>query len=258
MEQQRYKVLIAEDDIHQVSLLRKYLEEMDLFVVSCVSSGIRLIEETKLHKPDIILLDIGLKKMDGITAFKEVLQSGIHPQIIFVTGSISPKHLLAGFEFESVDYITKPVNENRFKRAINKAKELIYAKKLIDAEVAEAINWVVLKQNYRDVTVAENQIIFVEKDKQYRNRYIVHLKDGTTVETSTHLKEIKEMCSPNLVYSHRSYLINILYITAIQPDGMFTKNYNVSLDYTSEKVPLTKKNYMDASDLFLKFRTQST
>lgn len=62
MEQQRYKVLIAEDDIHQVSLLRKYLEEMDLFVVSCVSSGIRLIEETKLHKPDIILLDIGLKK----------------------------------------------------------------------------------------------------------------------------------------------------------------------------------------------------
>ncbi|WP_433709016.1 LytR/AlgR family response regulator transcription factor [Paenibacillus illinoisensis] len=257
MEQQRYKVLIAEDDLRQMSLLKKYLEEMDLIIVSCVSSGIRLIEETKFHKPDIVLLDIGLKKMDGITAFKEVLHTGIQPQIIFVTGSIRPEHLLAGFEFESVDYITKPVNENRFKKAVNRAKERIYAKKLIDAEVAEAINWVVLKQNYRDVTIAENQIIFVEKDKHHRNKYIVHLKDGTVVETSTQLKEIKEMCSPNLVYSHRSYLINILYITAIQPDGMFPKNYNVSLDYTSEKVPLTKKNYIDAGDLFLKFRTNN-
>lgn len=258
MEQQRYKVIIAEDDIHQMSLLNRFITDTDLVVVSTVSSGIRLIEEVKIHKPDIILLDIGLKKLDGISAIKKIYAAGIHPQMIFVTGSLSPEHLLAGFEFDSVDYITKPINENRFKRALKKAKEQIHAKKLLDAEVQESINWVLLKQNYRDVTVAENQIVYVEKDKLLRNRFYVHLKDGSVVETSTQLKEIKEMCSDNLVYSHRSYLVNVLYIIAIQPDGHITKNYNISLSFTENKVPLTKKNYNEAAEIFSKFRTQTT
>jgi DNA-binding LytR/AlgR family response regulator len=258
MEQQRYKVLIAEDDFHQMSLLKRCATEMDLVIVSTVSSGIRLIEETKLHKPDIILLDIGLKKLDGISAIKEIHAAGLYPQMIFVSGSLNPEHLLAGFELESVDYITKPINENRFKKAIHKAKEQIHARILLDADNQETINWVVLKQNYRDVTVAENQIIYVEKDKLFRNKYIVHLKDGTIVETSTQLKEIKEMCSDNLVHSHRSYLVNVLYITAIQPDGHINKSYNISLSHTPDKVPLTKKNYNEAAEVFAKFRTQFT
>ncbi|RRJ54818.1 DNA-binding response regulator [Paenibacillus oralis] len=258
MEQQGYKVLIAEDDIHQMSLLKKIINDMDLVIVSTVSSGIRLIEETKQHKPDIILLDIRLKKLDGISGIKEIHAAGLHPQVIFVTGSLKPEHLLAGFEFESVDYITKPINEIRLKKAINKAKDQIHAKKLLDADVQESIHWVILKQNYRDVTVAENQIIYVEKDKLHRNKYIVHLKDGTLLETSTQLKEIKEMCSDNLVYSHRSYLVNALYIAAIQPDGHISKSYTISLEHTSDKVPLTKKNINEASDVFLKFRAQLT
>jgi two-component system response regulator LytT len=259
VEQQRYKVIIAEDDIHQMSLLKMYASELGLVVVSTVSSGVRLVEEAKIHKPDIVLLDIGLKKKDGITAFKEILEAGIHPELIFVTGSLDPQHILAGFEFDSVDYLTKPVQEARFNRAIKKAKEAIYAKKLLQAAVEpENIKWVVLKQNYRDVTIAENQIIFVAKDKLARNKYNVHLKDRTILETSTQLKDIKEMCSDNLVYSHRSYLVNVLYITSIQPDGLFSKNYNISLEYTDEKVPLTKKNYLEASDVFSKFRAQHT
>lgn len=258
MGQQRYKVIIAEDDFHQISLLEKFSSDMDLVIVSTVSSGIRLIEEVKLHKPDIILLDIGLKKLDGISAIKEIHAAGLYPQMIFVTGSLRPEHLLAGFELDSVDYCTKPINENRFKKAINKAKEQIHAKKLLDAEIQESIHWVVLKQNYRDVTVAENQIVFVEKDRLHRNKYNVHLKDGTIVETSTQLKEIKEMCSDNLVYSHRSYLVNVLYITAIQPDGHITKSYNISLSHTSNKIPLTKKNYIEAAEIFSKYRAQYT
>lgn len=256
LDKQRYKVLIAEDDIHQMSLLKLYASEMDLIIVSTVSSGMRLIEEAKIHKPDIVLLDIGLKKKDGITAYKEILEAGILPQLIFVTGSLSPQHLLAGFEFNSIDYLTKPINETRFKKAIVKAKEVIHAKKLLHADVeSEKINWVVLKQNYRDVTIAENQIIFVAKDKMVRNKYSVYLKDGTVVETSTQLKEIKENCSDNLVYPHRSYLVNVLYIASILPDGQFLKNYKISLEYTIEKVPLTKKNYHDSSEVFAKFRT---
>lgn len=258
MEQQRYKVIIAEDDMHQMSLLKKFTTEMDLVIVSTVSSGVRLIEEARLHKPDIILLDIGLKKLDGISAIKEIHGAGVYPQMIFVTGSLNPEHLLAGFEFESVDYITKPVNEKRLKKAIHKAKDYIHARKLLDANVQESIHWVIVKQNYRDVTIAENQIIYVEKDKLQRNKYNVHLKDGTVIETSTQLKEIKGMSSENLVYSHRSYLVNVLYITAIQPDGLFSKSYIISLSNTSDKVPLTKKYYVEAMDVFMKFYTQLT
>lgn len=256
MERQKYKVLIAEDDIHQMSLLKMYASEMDLIVVSTVSSGVRLVEEAKIHKPDILLLDIGLKKMDGITAYKKILESGIRPELIFVTGSLDPKHLLAGFELDSVDYLTKPVQKQRFERAINKAKEAIYTKKLLSVVEPDNINWVVLKQNYRDVTIAENQIVFVAKNKLSRNKYNVHLKDRTVLETSTQLKEIKEMCSDNLVYSHRSYLVNVLYIVSIQPDGLFSRGYNITLEHTDQKIPLTKKNYLEASEVFSRFRAQ--
>lgn len=256
MNEQRYKVVIAEDDIHQLSLLKNYASEMDLDIVSTVSSGVRLVEEVKVYKPDILLLDIGLKKKDGITAYKEILNAGLRPVLIFVTGSLDPSHLLAGFDLQSIDYLTKPIQKHRFERAIQKAKESIYAKKLLDAAVDHDIHFIRLRQNYREITVAENQIVFVEKDKLFRNRYNVHLRDRSVVETSTHLKEIKEMCKGNLVYTHRSYLVNVLYIISIQPDDLFPRNYTISLEHTDEKVPLTKKNYHNASDIFSKFRTQ--
>ncbi|MCM3130641.1 MULTISPECIES: LytTR family DNA-binding domain-containing protein [unclassified Paenibacillus] len=258
MEQQRYKVIIAEDDMHQLSLLKMYAIELDLVIISTVSSGVRLVDEVKLHRPDIVLLDIGLKKKDGISAFKEILEAGIRPQIIFVTGSLNPQHILTGYEFESVDYLTKPIRKDRFKRAIIKAKEVIHSRKLLNAVVElENTNWIILKANYRDHEIAENQIVFVEKDKMARNRCIVNLKSGEQLETTTQLKEIKEMCS-NLTYSHRSYLVNPLYITSIQPDGLLQKSYIISLEHTNKKVPLTKKNYLEASHVFSKIRTQHT
>lgn len=254
MERQRYKVIIAEDDIHQMSLLKKFTSEMELDIVSAVSSGLRLVEEVKNFKPDIILLDISLQKLDGISAIKEIHAAGIfYPQIIFVTGSTKVEHLLAGFEYGSVDYITKPVNENRFKNAITKAKEKIHSKKLLDAEVDVSINWIYLKENYREIPIAENQIVFVEKERMHRS-YTVHLKDGSTVETTTQLNEIYEMGSENLVYSHRGYLVNILYITSIQPVSQSYKNYEITMEHTSIKVPLTKKNY-ESINAFSKFRS---
>jgi DNA-binding LytR/AlgR family response regulator len=253
VDSQKYKVIIAEDDMQQMELLKKYILDLDLILVSSVSSGVRLIEETKYHQPDIVLLDIGLKKLDGISAFKAILEAGLHPQMIFVTGSLNPEHLLAGFEFDSVDYITKPVRLERLTKAISKAKDQIQAKKLLESNAGDSVKWISLKQNYRDMTIAEDQLVFVEKDKLARNKYNVHLVDGSVIPTSSQLKEIKEMCSESVVFSHRSYLVNLSHVNAIQPDGLFAKNFLISLKHTSSKVPLTKKNYDESVSAYSRF-----
>ncbi|WP_240416710.1 LytR/AlgR family response regulator transcription factor [Paenibacillus periandrae] len=250
----KIKTIIAEDDLSQRTVLNKFAIELGLDVVCTVSSGTRLVEEVVQRQPDLLLLDISLIKLNGLDAYRQILTLGLNPNVIIISGSIDSKHLVAGFEVGSVDYIVKPYTFERFSKAINKAKHAIETKHLLPSNVDKDARLILMKQKYRELQLKEDQIIFVEKCNTFRNRTNVYLTNGTIEETTTQLSEIKERCSEKIVYSHRSFLINLIHVAGIQPDKLITKAFVIQFENTIRTAPLSRRKYNEILEYYERFR----
>jgi len=78
------KVLIADDSSFQRKIISEMLSEHEkIEVIYLARDGVEAVEKTKELKPDVVLLDILMPRMDGLAAFKQIMKDHPTPTIIF-------------------------------------------------------------------------------------------------------------------------------------------------------------------------------
>ena len=117
-------LLYIEDDSDiQEIYLDSIKEEVD--VVHLASDGEEGHEAYLSLKPDIILLDINMPKVDGLTLAKKIRESDSDVQIIITTAHGEQENLLQAIELYLVKFILKPIDPMALKEALQKAKHKI-------------------------------------------------------------------------------------------------------------------------------------
>jgi DNA-binding response OmpR family regulator len=102
------RILVAEDDLKQAELIRRYLErEGHLTVV--VHDGRDAIDEARRRSPDLLVLDVMMPKVDGLDVCRVLRADGDVP-IIMLTARSTEDDLLLGLDLGADDYLTKPYN----------------------------------------------------------------------------------------------------------------------------------------------------
>ena len=99
------KILVVDDTKSYLFILSETLRSAG-FIVNTAENGEQGLEAVKLDKPDLILLDITMPKMDGLTMSKKIKESGIQVPIIFLTNMSDLKDISEAME-TSVDYVIK-------------------------------------------------------------------------------------------------------------------------------------------------------
>jgi len=92
-------------------------------VVAEAGSGEEAMRLMPLKQPDVLLLDISMPGLDGMT-LAQMLQSGSHPPAVIFCTAWSDRAVEA-FECEAVDYLVKPVRAERLERALDKARRFL-------------------------------------------------------------------------------------------------------------------------------------
>ena len=101
------KVLIVEDDKDFLWILRQALDHQDFSVLYALDGEEGFVQAEK-EKPDLIIMDILLPKMDGIQTAKKIKENGINSEIIFLTNFKDPGHISDAMEAAGqTDYIVK-------------------------------------------------------------------------------------------------------------------------------------------------------
>ncbi|MDD2870397.1 MAG: response regulator transcription factor [Candidatus Gracilibacteria bacterium] len=100
------KILLIEDNKDIRDNIKEYLE-LEGFSIETASDGEEGMDKALLKKYDLILLDLMLPKIDGITIAKKLTRKSETP-IIMITAKDSINEKLVGFESGAVDYIVKP------------------------------------------------------------------------------------------------------------------------------------------------------
>lgn len=101
------RILIAEDDATSLHLLRKFLEAKGHFVIAAMN-GQEALDKFSKEKPELVLLDVMMPKLDGWAVLQKLRESGTKTPVIMVTAKDSTDDKVRGFSTGADDYITKP------------------------------------------------------------------------------------------------------------------------------------------------------
>lgn len=101
------RILIVEDDLEFADYLKRGLayEGYDVQVVADAENG---LEQTRLHLPDLVILDVMLPGMDGIQACRLLRQSGYSIPILILTARNAIPDRVSGLDAGADDYLVKP------------------------------------------------------------------------------------------------------------------------------------------------------
>src|SRR6478609_3076905 len=223
--------IIIDDEKLARDLLQEYVQQMpNLQVIGECGKGKEAVEAIDRLKPDLIFLDVQMPGMNGFDVLDEITHD---PYVIFVTAY--DQYAIKAFEKNVVDYLLKPLDQERFKLGVDRA---ITRMKMEQNNVGE-----LLRNIKTENKSSYDSHIFVQKSEKLLNlpvEEIVYLEasgDYTILSTkndqfvsSSGIGKLEEILNPEtFIRVHRSTIININNLKEIEKHfngGMVVKMLN--------------------------------
>ena len=184
------KILIADDEAPARNRMRDLLAEIDhVAIVAEAKNGIEAIDLALETKPDLMLLDIRMPVMDGIEAAQHAQKLQPRPQVIFTTAF--DVYAIKAFDLNAIDYLLKPIRQERLQAAINKAHALqpnqIAASKPLQDIFKKSRSHLSIHERGRVLLVPIETIIYLRAELKYITVRTVE-REYLIEESLTHLE----------------------------------------------------------------------
>lgn len=186
--------------------------------------------------PDLVLLDVRMPDKDGFALLRSFEARGLSPFVIFVTAY--SEYAVGAFDVEAVDYILKPFDDDRFAKAIARAKALLEQERSpaedglpVDGGEARAAGTgprirdrLLVTENGRVLFVPTSEIEMVQAAGKHVKIYV----QSRCYVIRQPLRDIEERLDANhFVRIHRSTIINVEQIVELHP--LFHGDYEIVL-----------------------------
>jgi two-component system LytT family response regulator len=236
------KVIIIDDEPLARSIVIEYIQHFpDLIVSQVCSNGFEGIKAIQQYKPDLIILDIQMPKINGFEML-ELIEN--RPAVIFATAF--DEYAIKAFEAHAIDYLLKPFNQDRFEKAIKKWREQKnnsnsekQTKQLLDdvSLTAPQNERIVIKDGSKIKIIPIQDVHYLEAADDFVK---VFTKEGYFLKNKT-MSHFEQVLDPSqFVRSHRSYIVNLQQITRIDP---YEKDNHVAILRSGAKVPVSRTGY---------------
>lgn len=204
-----YNVIIAEDEELSADLLKAILNEISdsvgpFQITQICHSGEETIAAVKQYDPDIVFLDINMPHGDGFSVVDALQDLPEAPAIIFTTAH--SKFAVQAFDVEAIDYLLKPLSNERVIQAVNRIK-----KSLSSIETTKPIIIKVPLKNSSEF-ISSTDIDAIEASGDY---IYVHVHDRKLMLRGS-LRDYAEKLKPEFYQSHRSFLINLSSVASME------------------------------------------
>lgn len=201
------RILIADDEPLARMRLAALLRDCDdAEVVASVADGEAALAACAQHRPDLVLLDIAMPGLDGITVARRLGALPEPPQLVFCTAY--EQHALTAYELRVADYLLKPVRLERLREALARTRALAQRVKPEAATLLAQVRGAPLR-----IPLAE--ILFLTADDKYVTVHRAH--DELLVEQS--LRAIEEAFPERFVRIHRACLVPAARLLGLHRDA---------------------------------------
>ena len=229
------EVLIIDDEKPARDRLRRMVGDVQGFsVCGEASNGEDALDAILELKPDVLLLDISMPGMDGMTLAKQLRQrrgdrAGTAPVVVFCTAY--QDQALKAFDNEALDYLVKPVRAERLALALEKARQFIHG-----AEQEEETEFLRATVGGKVTLTPVMQVICLLAEDKYTT--VVHESGRTVIDDS--LTELERRFPRYFLRVHRNALISRRHIRGLErtPEGQT----RAILEGTDRKPLVSRRN----------------
>jgi two-component system, LytTR family, response regulator len=234
-DKKTYTCIIVDDSQMDRLAVQAFLEEYSfLKLAGSFASARESLEHIRVAGvPDAIFLDVDMPEKNGLELREELR---IIPACIFVTAH--PQFALEGFELAALDYLVKPLREDRFETAMRRLQEYLelhHKAELLDFTLGESTLFI--KDGFNKVKLQINEIVYLEALKDYTGIITKHRKYCVLSPLGT---LIKEKAFQSFVRIHRSYAIHRQAVSEISSKGVRVNDILLPIG----------KSYKDSVDKF--------
>lgn len=230
-----YKIAICDDEAIICRLLGgivgKWAEENNIQVrietFSSSESFLFTYEEDKQF--DVLLLDIEMQGMNGVDLAQIIRQQNKSIQIIFITGYM--EYISQGYDVEALNYLLKPVNEEKLFEVLDKAMERI--------SVSEKVLYI--ESTGEMIQLPLHSILYAEVDRNY---ITIHALGGKFTRKQT-LKDLEDELDNRFFRAGRSFLVNLMYIKRTSKTEVELKNGDI--------IPLSRGLYEEINQAIINY-----
>lgn len=236
-----HRAIIIDDETPARILLGEMLNAFpDIEVVGQAANGFEALKIIQESKPDLLFLDIQMPKINGFELL-EVLDD--HYEVIFITAF--SEYAIRAFEKNAVDYLIKPVDPDRLRLAIDKAKMRIAqhqpdATKLLPENYLgkhETLERLVVKSGTKIHILPLRSVFRIAAEDDYIS---IHTADGKFLKKQTMKYLENHLPAEEFVRIHRSHIINISVLEKIEP---YSKDHYLAILKNGDKVPISNPGY---------------
>ena len=246
----KIRCIIIDDEQPALDELAYILSKIeDVEVVASSSSASKAIKEIRKKKPDVIFLDIQMPVQSGFLVAREVGAFEKPPVIIFATAF--DQYAVRAFDENAIDYVLKPFSEDRIRKSIQRAKEVILSKgKAVTIREIDRLMESIDKTRNSVVRISvenKGRILLLDPDsiffcKSEEKKIIISTQnDQFNCHSVFTLNELETILMPYPFFrTHRAYLVNLSYVKEVVPwfNGRYLLNMS---DEKSTEIPVSRK-----------------
>lgn len=198
----KLRVLIVDDEALARSRLRTLLGDCTspaVLVAGEAAHAVQAMDALRREVFDVVLLDIRMPGVDGITLAQTLAQLPEPPAVVFVTAHSG--HAVQAFEVQAVDYLTKPVRLERLQQALQKVERIFQSVRGLQPEIDEEC--LIIQDRGRTERVPLVEVLYLKAELKYvtvRTASKSYILDGS-------LNELEERYAQQFMRIHRNALV---------------------------------------------------
>ncbi len=211
-----HKVLVVDDEAPARAKVTRLLRDDDRFErVGEAASGPQALAEIERLRPALVILDVQMPGLDGF----EVLEAlGPAPQLVVIFSTAHDEHALRAFDAHAVDYLLKPYDGERFRRALDKADAQLAAGHYRDGDLADVVSRglrrLVVKTDAGWVPIAFDSIVRISAADKH---VTVFTRDGRHRVRQTLTAIASRLDPARFLRVHRSEIVNLAAVVRLDP-----------------------------------------
>ena len=243
-----FNAIIADDEEQLRIHLKSKLADLwpELIICGQAQNGLEALELVESCRPTIAFLDI---KMPGLTGIEVAQKISTDCRVVFITAF--DQYAIEAFENEAVDYILKPVTDNRLKKTINRLKKQISAipepspdfsatmERLLAAlnhkKSPGYLKWIKVRHGEEVRLIAIDEVCYFKAEDKYT---VVKTREGESLIKKS-IRQLTEELDPEQFWRiHRGTIINIGQIARVSRS--FSGRLIISLKKLSETLTVSR------------------
>ena len=220
------KAIAIDDEPLALEVIENFSKKIDfLKLEKTFLKPSEAIKHLKKYPVDLLFVDIQMPTMNGINFCKAAAQNAM---LIFTTAFA--EYAIDSYELNAIDYLLKPIKENRFNQAVQKAKEYF---DYIHLKENTPKKFIYIRADYSLKQIALSEIIFIEGLDNYLK---IYLSNKSTIVARMSMKDlIQKLPSADFIRVHRSFIIAFNKIVSVRNKMICLPEKEIPIGVSYEK-----------------------